>query len=285
VIASIVTVAEKMSVTRELAIEWLFQLLWVCMVVTEAVQLVTNAYSYWSVYFWVRQGKYISVREGEPYMVNDEFPLALRYVDLLHLLCLLSAMTAIDSVSVYTIGSHGLALLYGVYVYFKDKYAFLRVYRMTWYRSSGLDAVGHYVFAVPLAVLALYPLQMFFIESLPWLNIVILAACILLFLVFVAICHRCISPRRELSDVPYVEAASLTPYNYFNTNPVHVLRTLHFPSIVVPPLYPYLPGKEYLQGGTFADYDDSVRLLETLMLLAKSPLKGLQGAGNPQDFG
>merc|ERR1740120_387524 len=94
--------------------------------------------------------------------------------------------------------------------------------------------------------------------------------------------QRCYAPNLELSEIPYVDVASLMPYNYFNTNPVHVLRTLHFPSIVVPPIYPFLPGKEYLQGGQFADYDDSVRLRETLMLLAKTPLKGLDDVGNPQ---
>merc|ERR1719321_1341329 len=89
----------------------------------------------------------------------------------------------------------------------------------------------------------------------------------------------------DLSDIPYVEVSSLMPCNYFNTNPVHVLRALHFPSIVVPPIYPHLPGKEYLHGGQFADYDDSVRLRETLMLLVKNPLKGIDDFGNPQDLG
>ena len=49
--------------------------------------------------------------------------------------------------------------------------------------------------------------------------------------------------------------AARVPWNYFNTNPVHVLRTVHFPSIVVPPLYPYCPGKEYMQGGMSAAVD------------------------------
>merc|ERR1719471_1404511 len=107
----------------------------------------------------------------------------------------------------------------------------------------------------------------------------------LVFIVIVRLCQKCYEPRRALTEIPYVEVASLIPCNYFNTNPVHVLRTLHFPSIVVPPIYPFAPGKEYLQGGQFADYDDSIRLRETLMLLAKNPLKAPGGVGgNPQDL-
>merc|ERR1711977_789507 len=109
-----------------------------------------------------------------------------------------------------------------------------------------------------------------------WEVLVLIVVCfVILHCACVFICQRCADPQRPLGDIPYVEVASLTPYNYFNTNPIHVLRAMHFPSIVVPPLYPYMPGKEYLQGGQFADYDDSVRLRETLMHLAKSPLKDM----------
>jgi len=105
-----------------------------------------------------------------------------------------------------------------------------------------------------------------------------------LFLATVSICRCCNDPQRELSDVPYVEVAAVTACNYFNTNYAHVLRTLHFPSIVVPPVYPHLAGKEYLHGGQFADHDDTVHLRETLMLLCKSPFAELDNLGNPQDL-
>merc|ERR1711870_181206 len=145
--------------------------------------------------------------------------------------------------------------------------------------------MGRYFYVLPLSLLFVCPLRhvRHFVDSLePWVDIAMLVGNAIFFLVVVRIQQRCYAPVRELSEIPYVEVASLMPYNYFNTNPIHVLRTLHFPSIVVPPIYPHLPGKEYLQGGQFADYDDSVRLREALMLLAKSPLKAFDDFGNPQ---
>lgn len=176
-------------------------------------------------------------------------------------------------------------LLYSIYGYFVDKYTFLRVHRNTYYTSPKLDGIVHYLFVLPLAILFVLPLQYVYARLRLWISVLIFLGNVLVFLVLARLCQKCNEPHRELSDIPYVEVASLMPYNYFNTNPVHVLRTLHFPSLVVPPIYPFAPGKEYLQGGQFADYDDGVRLRETLMLLAKSPLKGLDDFGNPQDFG
>merc|ERR1712085_69820 len=133
------------------------------------------------------------------------------------------------------------------------------------------------MFVFPLSALFVCPLQHLPMKPEPWTSLGAFVVNVLLVLLLARMCQKCNEPHRELSDIPYVEVASLMPYNYFNMNPVHVLRTLHFPSIVVPPLYPLVPGKEYLQGGQFADYDDSVRLRETLMLLAKTPLKGFEG--------
>eukprot|EP00933_Yihiella_yeosuensis_P054396 TRINITY_DN52828_c0_g1_i1.p1 TRINITY_DN52828_c0_g1~~TRINITY_DN52828_c0_g1_i1.p1 ORF type:complete len:257 (-),score=11.97 TRINITY_DN52828_c0_g1_i1:59-805(-) len=245
------------------------------------------AWSYWSGHFLVRQSRYITVREAQPVLTSFEFPLAARYIDLLHAITLVCAMIACDSTNLYTIGAQCLMFLYSVYVYFIDKYMFLRVCRQTYYTSPKVDSTVHYLFVVPLSILALFPLQLIHFNR-QWLNAIILAGGALVYLALIYISQCCNTPQRDIStipDIPYVEVASFTPYNYFNTNNAHVLRTLHFPSIVVPPIYPCAPGKEYLQGGQFADHDDSVRLRETLMLLAKSPLKGLDDLGNPQDLG
>jgi len=284
VIATVVAAADRVTVTGPLAVNWLFQVLWACMVTTELSGVLVPAWRYWSAYFWVRQSRYVSVREAEPQMTPPEFPLATRYVDLLHALTLVCAMIAIDSTSMYTIVAQGVLLLYCTYVFFFDKYALLRLNRHTYYTSPKLDSTVQYLCVFPLSVLFVCPLRRLLLESAPWANAAIFAGNAVCFIVIARICQKCCEPRREVSDILYVEVASLMPYNYFNTNPVHVLRTLHFPSIVVPPLYPFVPGKEYLQGGQFADYDDSVRLRETLMLLAKAPLKGLEDAGNPQDL-
>jgi len=285
VIADVVASTDRVTVTGSLAVSWLFQVLWMCMVTTELCGNFVPSWRYWSAYFWVRQSRYVSVREAEPLMTAPEFPLATRYVDLLHSLTLVCAMIAIDNASLYTICAQCLMLFYSIYIYFFDKYAFLRINRQTYYTSPKLDSTVHYLCVFPLSALFICPLKSLLVQSMPWVNAAIFAGNAALFLLSARLCQKCCEPRRELSDIPYVEVASLMPYNFFNTNPVHVLRTLHFPSIVVPPIYPFSPGKEYLQGGQFADYDDSVRLRETLMLLAKTPLKGLDDVGNPQDFG
>jgi len=279
-VAAFVAGSEDLRATRELATTYLFQVMWMCMFVSEAGNILLATWSFWSSYFWIRQSDYASVRESEPLITTPEFPIAIRYVDLLHALCLLCAMIACDSRSLYTIAGQCLMLMYSVYVYFMDKYNFLRVNRPTFYMSPRMDGTVHYLLVFHIALLSLVPLQQlhytlpqrFAVLKWPWLNVIIFVFNILLFFSLVRIIQKCNDPVRELSDIPYVEVASLTPSNYFNTNPVHVLRALHFPSIVVPPIYPYLPGKEYLHGGQFADYDDSVRLRETLMLLVKTPL-------------
>lgn len=285
IIASVVAASENTSVTRKLACEWTFQALWMGMVLTEAATVLAPAWRYWSAYFWIRQNRYVSVREAEPLLTAPDFHFATRYVDMLNAFTLVSAMIVCDRVSLYTIGAQCLLFAYGIQVFFMDKYTFLRVTRHTYYASPKLDGSVHYLLAIPMSILFLLPLEYLFVPNSPWINAAIFAASIAMFLIMVRLLQKCSEPRRELTDIPYIEVASLVPYNYFNTNPVHVLRVLHFPSIVVPPIYPAAPGKEYLQGGQFADYDDSVRLRETLMLLAKSPLKGMDDFANPQDFG
>lgn len=285
-IAYLVANTDSVTVTPSLAIGWLFQVLCSCMLVTEVAGGLVPCWRYWTNYFWVRQSRYISVREAEPGLTAPDFPLATRYVDLLHDLTLVCTMVAIDSTSLYTVAACGILMLYCALGYFWDKYAFLRINKHTYYTSPRLDDTVRYLFVVPLTVLFICPLRHlryhFVASREPWSDLLLLLGNALVFLAVVNVQQRCYAPKRELSDIPYVEVASLMPYNYFNTNPVHVLRTLHFPSIVVPPIYPHLAGKEYLQGGQFADYDDSVRLRETLMLLAKSPLQA-GNLGNPQD--
>lgn len=270
------------TITRGLAVTWLFQVMWTDLFFTELSALVSMVWGYWSSYFWVRQNKYVSVRDAEPALVTGEFPFAERYADSLRSLSLAVAMLALDDRSYYAVGAVALQLLYCVYVFFFDKYTFLRVFRHTYYTSPRLDAAAQYMFAIPLATLALCPLQRIPLSIDPWIVAAATLGAALLFLALIRVVQGCLEPRREITEIPYIEVASLLPYNYFNTNPVHVLRSLHFPSIVVPPIYPFVSGKEYLQGGQFADYDDSVRLRETLMLLAKTPLKGLESMGSPQ---
>ncbi|CAE7209873.1 MAP2B [Symbiodinium sp. KB8] len=289
-IAQIVASWSDLRVTPYSATEWLFTLMAVILLTTEFLYIVFPAWSYWTAHFRVRQSRYITVREGQPVLTSAEFPMAQRYVDILLMMTLVFVMITIDYKSMYTIGSEILMLLYSFYVYFIDKFFFLRINRQTYYVSSNLDRTVHYLFTVPMLLLAWFPLQLFdsWLPPSGWGRYAAMPAAVagvvLLFLATVSICRCCNDPQRELSDVPYVEVAAVTACNYFNTNYAHVLRTLHFPSIVVPPVYPHLAGKEYLHGGQFADHDDTVHLRETLMLLCKSPFAELDTLGNPQDL-
>ncbi|CAK9084901.1 unnamed protein product [Durusdinium trenchii] len=283
-VAQLVAMNEDLQVTPQLATEWIFYQLTVSILITEILYVLYPAWTYWSGYFFVRQSKYITVREGQPALTSAEFPVAQRYVDTLLTVTMVFVMLVVDHQSIFTIGGEILMFLYGIYMYLIDKYFFLRVNRQTYYTSSLLDLTVHYLWAIPMCLLVLLPvrqLDSYFHQA--WIKSCVVVGVVVLYLVMVRICQACNQPRRELTDVPYVEVASILPCNYFNTNHAHVLRTLHFPSIVIPPVYPHLPGKEYLHGGQFADYDDSVRLRETLLLLAKGPFKGLDDFGNPQD--
>jgi hypothetical protein len=281
IVVAIVARAEDLTATRKLCTTYLFQVLWMSMLITEASNIILPSWSFLSSYFWIRQSEYISVRESEPLLTAPQFQIAKRCVDMLHALFLICVMIARDSTSLYTIAGQCLMLVYSVYVYFVDKYWFLRVNSPTYYMSPKMDGAVHYLFVFHVALLSLVPLQRL-VYALPpswpsWLgwpfiNIAVFFLNLLYFLSCARISQKCNNPERQLSDLPYVEVAMVEPSNYFNTNSVHVLRALHFPSIVVPPIYPYMPGKEYLHGGQFADYDDSVRLRETLMLLVKTPL-------------
>merc|ERR1719473_507242 len=99
------------------------------MFVTEAANILLSSWSFWSSYFWIRQSEYASVRESETLVTTPEFPIATRYVDMLHTLVLVCAMIACDSRSLYTIAGQCLMLVYVIYVFFMDKYNFLRVNR------------------------------------------------------------------------------------------------------------------------------------------------------------
>merc|ERR1719491_24346 len=66
IVAAIVAGSEDLRATRELSVGYLFHVLWVCILVTEAAHILLPAWSYWSSYFWIRQSDYASVRESEP---------------------------------------------------------------------------------------------------------------------------------------------------------------------------------------------------------------------------
>lgn len=289
IIASVVALTENTTITTPLTVQIIFQIMWLCMATAEAAKWLLPGWNYFTSYFRVRQSKYMSVREAEPLLTPGSLELPLRYVDLLIPLSLSLSMLSLDPSSLYSIGGMALFCVYAVYVYFMDKYMLLRYNRHTHYTSPKLESTVHFLLVVPFTIFSVAPLgamgSYFGLDLLPGGNVLVFIANLLLFISLARTAQKSNEPARELTDVPYVEVASLAPYNYFNTNYVHTLRALHFPSIVVPPIYPYASGKEYLQGGQFADYDDSVRLRETLMLLVKNPLKGVEDLGNPQtDF-
>eukprot|EP00439_Symbiodinium_sp_Y106_P075445 s486_g14.t5 len=160
-IAQIVASWSDLRVTPYSATEWLFTLMAVILLTTEFLYIVYPAWSYWTAHFRVRQTRYITVREGQPVLTSAEFAMAQRYVDVLLMMTLVFVMITIDYKSMYTIGSEILMLFYSFYVYFIDKFFFLRINRQTYYVSSNLDRTVHYLFAVPMLLLAWFPLQLF----------------------------------------------------------------------------------------------------------------------------
>jgi len=219
IVASIVAASEDMRVTRELASIYLFQVLWMSILVTEVSNILYATWTFWSNYFWIRQSDYASVRESEPIITTPEFPIGTRYTDMLHVLFLLCAMIACDSRSLYTIAGQSLTLVYTVYVYFMDKYNFLRVNRPTFYMSPRLDGAVHYLLVFHVALLSLVPLQqlnyslpknamppwLFNALKWPWLNVIIFVFNIIFFLSLAGCSQKCNNPHRDLSDIPYIE--------------------------------------------------------------------------------
>lgn len=271
-VAAIVADLEHMILIPELCAAEIFQLLWMSMLVSEILYGALPSSEYWRAYYAVRRSRYVSVREAEQLLASTPFPLVTGYVDAIQHLLLFAALIAANPASSYALAGAVLLILHSVYAYFAQKYRFLRTHRHHYCTSPKMDLTAQYGLVCPLAVFAYIPIRAA-LSVLDTYTAFALGVLNLLLLIGIVRVSHAKPPPREWTDIPYVEVAARVPWNYFNTNPVHVLRCVHFPSIVVPPVYPYAPGKEYMQGGMFADYDDAVRLQETLMLLVKNPLK------------
>merc|ERR1719217_280802 len=126
-------------------------------------------------------------------MTAWEFSLATRYVDNLLLLSLVFMMVALRSDSLYTIGAVCLLLVYMVYLYFMDKYMFLRHTRQTYYTSPKLDQANHYLLCFPIAILFLWPLG--YIDlSLKYANVSIFLGNIVIYLAVARLCQKLHDP-------------------------------------------------------------------------------------------
>jgi hypothetical protein len=274
VVAGIVGGVEHLQLLPELVTSELFQLLWMSALLAELEYAGAPALAYIQAFYSVRRSRYVSAREAELLLDPPPFPLVKVYVDAIAHSVLFAAMLVANPASSYTLGGCCFLLLHTAYTYLAHKYRFLRTYRYQAMTSPKVDLTAQYCFIVPLVLFSLLPLKAAAAVLDPWTSLSIGLANALLLVLAVRAYHAK-PPPREWTDVPYVEVAAQVPWNFFNTNPVHVLRTIHFPSIVVPPVYAYAPGKEYMQGGMFADYDDAVRLQEALMMILKNPLKDL----------
>lgn len=283
IIASAYAASEETVVLARLAVEWLFHLLWVNLLVTEVDHVAAPAWRFWSARFWLQErSSDITVREALPVLVGESFRFAARYTDILHSLSITCIMIALDPTSMYVLVAHCLMLLYAIYVFWVDKYMFLRMSSGTFACCHFLDVLARVILVVPLSALLVWVLKELGVALGSRMFRGCVGGHVLVVGVTLAAMARLGATRGEpqrtgKQEVPYVEAATIAPYNYFNTNHVHVLRCMHFPSILVPPIFPYVPGKEYLQGGQFADNDGAVPLRETLLLLARAPM--LQSGG------
>lgn len=155
------------------------------------------------------------------------------------------------------------------FIYIWDDYRFLRQCCETHFNTQRMDIVGHYLAAVPNALLAaafvfkLYGGQAmvatwdrheFFAVRAVWVSaglafvVHLVAHC--LFLKYGV--PRIVPPtqEREKNEVPYEKVAEEIACNYFNTNPVHCLRSRHVYGHTGgddPPFVPFEVGKYYLQ--------------------------------------
>lgn len=131
--------------------------------------------------------------------------------------------------------------------YVSLKYCHLRFNRVVEYTSHQLDDCFTYLWGIPLSIVAAasaYWTANFY--HLPWWwTLVAFSASLLAYLIFVHLVFKSVSPSDNHGKGNYAEARKHLRYDYFNTNPVKVLRS-HFLQEGQPLTY-FVRGKEYLQ--------------------------------------
>mmetsp|Transcript_92705 Transcript_92705/g.247878 ORF Transcript_92705/g.247878 Transcript_92705/m.247878 type:complete len:735 (-) Transcript_92705:40-2244(-) len=274
-VVAVVSYQEGTVLTVDLTVEILFHTLVAHVVVTEIERMLLPLLLYWHTFASIADKSFLPVREAEVMLTAPEMELWIRYADHFIMWCLACGMLAFKPLASYTMVAILLCSVYCVATYLTDKYRFLRTCGQVYSIAPKLDSAAHYFFTIPPALIFVGAVfRVVSQEATLTLAVTAFCAHVALSIVLVRVFLFCSQPEPQTTDVPYVEVASMTPFNYFNTNKIHVLRALHFPSLAVPPIYPCVPGKEYLHGGQFADFDEPTRLREGLMRLVKAPLQG-----------
>lgn len=221
--------------------------------------VVTAALPYFLGKWLIRSRPGISRWEAEQGLDCPPFDLN-RYGDIVINLVLVIVLFFLTSVNMWWACFTMLTSCFVILVW--DHCRFLRLSKRTYFSTNHLDILGQYMTALPCALLAgvfVFKLQggqamvkswekhSFLSYHLEWV-IVIAAFFAHLILHILALrfwVPRLVSPSNATLNVQYSEAASHIACNWFNSNPVQCLRSMHL-HLHQPPHVYHLPGKEYL---------------------------------------
>lgn len=206
---------------------------------------------------WLIRSRRVHRRDAEDCMACPEFDL-LRYgdntinVEIVLLCFFLSSMT------LWWIFLMLFCSL--VYIYAWDHFRFLRGCQRTYFCNAKMEIIAQYFFSFPCAMLAaafffkLYSSHEAFEEMDPYeveyhahwyMPLMAFTVHLILHCLVLRFLVPCFVPEDEYCKKEYKEVAEHIACNWFNSNPVHVLRSHHFHCHDPPHIY-YQPGKEYL---------------------------------------
>jgi hypothetical protein len=155
-----------------------------------------------------------------------------------------------------------------IYTYWSNKYCFLRYLKIVEFTSVQLDDCANCMWGVPLSMIASaaahWASRLGYIELTE--GTVFLAALVIYELAFFGLLQF-VDDDDDSGKGTYEEVKALLGYDYFNTNPIHVLRSQYCDEGT--PLVYFQHGKEYQQGGLWRDWQLSAREDEEMRLLAE----------------
>eukprot|EP00397_Hematodinium_sp_SG-2012_P005723 GEMP01005745.1.p1 GENE.GEMP01005745.1~~GEMP01005745.1.p1 ORF type:complete len:704 (+),score=78.29 GEMP01005745.1:782-2893(+) len=143
----------------------------------------------------------------------------------------------------------GWLFIWAIWMYFSQRYCHLRMSKKTYFTTYRLDATFCWTFSLVIAELGgICGWWCHEIGFIPYWGIFAAAAIsTIVYLLLLVFWIRIRDPAEvtEMEPKPYIEVASALVYSYFNTNPVHVLKTRYL-NDEGPPMHFYVCGKEYM---------------------------------------
>ncbi|CEL99542.1 unnamed protein product [Vitrella brassicaformis CCMP3155] len=149
-------------------------------------------------------------------------------------------------------------IVFCIYTYWMDKWLFLRHSKRTFFSTSAVDDMVLRMWVVPTGVLAACPVYWGARRQVwEWwyIPIAIAAHTVVYGLLLEVLIPWLVPLYKDEKDEVYDEVRSYLPYDAFNTNPIHVLKSQQGATTDEAPLVYYEPGKDYLQGERFGSYE------------------------------